>query len=94
MHPLVLEEMKNLVEKLNKATEEYDKGTPIMTDEEWDNLYFYLVQLELEKDTLPNSPTKIIHSALPFEEVEVLKKITHNHEMLSSSKNKRFKRSF
>lgn len=95
MHPLILEEMKSLVEKLNKATEEYDKGTPIMTDEEWDNLYFYLVQLELEnRYTLPNSPTQIIHSALPFEEVEVLKKITHNHEMLSLPKTKDLKEVF
>ena len=95
MHPLILEEMKNLVEKLNKATEEYDKGTPIMTDEEWDNLYFYLVQLELEnRYTLPNSPTQIIHSALPFEEVEALIKITHNHEMLSLPKTKDLKEVF
>jgi len=92
MNQLILKEMEQLVEILNKATEEYDKGTPIMTDKEWDDLYFSLVQLELEnRYSLPNSPTQIIHSALPFEEVKVLKKITHNHEMLSLPKTKDLK---
>ena len=80
--------MENLINKLNKATLEYDKGTPFLSDKEWDDMYFQLV--ELEKQTgiiLPNSPT---HS-IPFEVVSELKKVEHNHPMLSLNKTKEIK---
>ena len=80
--------IKKLTILLNEATEEYDKGTPIMTDEEWDNLYFELKTLEEECDFFfKNSPTHKIH----FKKVSELKKVKHNHPMLSLNKTKDIK---
>ncbi len=80
--------IKELTILLNKATEEYDKGTPTMTDEEWDNLYFELKTLEEECDFFfKNSPTHKIH----FKKVSELKKVKHNHPMLSLNKTKNIK---
>ena len=79
------ERIKELISILNKATIEYDKGTPIMTDKEWDDLYFELVQLEKETNyILPQSPTQHIN----YEVVNELKKVKHNHPMLSLDKTK------
>ena len=53
--------MEELIELLNKATKAYDEGHPVMSDKEWDDLYFQLQ--EMEKKTgiiLPNSPTQEI----------------------------------
>ena len=77
--------MEKLIDYLNKATEEYDKGTPIISDKEWDEAYFYLQELEdKEGFALPNSPTQKIS----YEVVNELKKVKHNHEMLSLAKTK------
>ena len=56
-----------------------------MSDREWDDLYFQLEKMEDEAGfTLPNSPTqKVI-----FEKVSELKKVEHNHLMLSLAKTK------
>ena len=77
--------MMDLIQKLNNATEAYDKGEPYMSDREWDDLYFQLEKMEDEAGfTLPNSPTqKVI-----FEKVSELKKVEHNHPMLSLAKTK------
>lgn len=74
-----------LVEKLNNATVFYDKGCPIMTDKEWDDMYFSLVQLELSSGYInPNSPTqKIVYKV-----VNQLNKVRHDHQMLSLEKTK------
>ena len=79
------ERMIELINILNEATKAYDEGHPVMTDEEWDKLYFELVQLEeFNGNPLPNSPTqKII-----FEIKNDLKKVKHNHLMLSLNKTK------
>ena len=70
---------------LNDATKEYDKGTPIMTDKEWDDLYFELKELEEKNNfSLENSPVQKI----VFSEVSELKKVKHNHLMLSLNKTK------
>ena len=54
--------LRSSATQLNKATEEYEKGTPIMSDMEWDNMYFTLVNLEKESGyEHPESPTKIIY---------------------------------
>ena len=82
------EKIKELISILNKATIEYDKGIPIMTDQEWDNLYFKLQKLEEETGIIyPDSPTQTIH----FEKVSELKKVKHNHPMLSLDKTKEIK---
>ena len=77
--------INELVEKLNKATEEYEKGTPIMSDMEWDKMYFTLVDLEKESGyEHPESPTKIIYPKI----VSKLITVPHNHAMLSLAKTK------
>jgi len=78
-------EMGALVNKLNKYTEAYDAGTPLISDKEWDELYFQLVEAEKETGIiLPNSPTQSIH----FQTVTKLNKVKHNHPMLSLDKTK------
>lgn len=80
-----MEQMKELVDKLNKATEAYDLGKPYMTDKEWDDMFFALEDLERQKGiVLDNSPTKIIYPS----KVPSLAKSTHNHPMLSLQKTK------
>lgn len=68
---------------LNKATEEYDKGTPIISDKEYDDLYFRLKELEEETGIIyPSSPTQTIH----YDVVSQLNKKKHDHPMLSLDK--------
>ncbi|MBO7535645.1 MAG: NAD-dependent DNA ligase LigA, partial [Bacilli bacterium] len=77
--------IKELVVYLNYATKMYDEGNPIISDQEWDDVYFELKRLE---DTvgiiLPNSPTQTIN----YEVVTALNKVQHNHKMLSLAKTK------
>lgn len=77
--------MIKLIRRLNEATIAYDKGSPIISDKEWDDMYFDLIELEKETgEILPDSPT---HS-ISFEVVSELKKVEHNHLMLSLDKTK------
>ena len=79
------QEMIRLIKELNQATIAYDEGAPIISDKEWDEMYFKLVALEKETgEILPNSPT---HS-ISFEVISELKKVEHNHPMLSLDKTK------
>ena len=39
------QKIDELVEKLNYYTKLYDEGNPQITDKEWDNMYFRLVQV-------------------------------------------------
>lgn len=76
---------ENLIEELNKATEAYDKGTPYMSDREWDVLYYHIVAMEEKQGwASPNSPTQQIH----YNVVNELAKVQHNHPMLSLDKTK------
>ena len=76
---------KELIDKLNYYTELYDKGTPAISDKEWDDLYFELVKREKETGIiLPNSPTQKIH----YEIKNKLTKVIHNHFMSSADKTK------
>ena len=81
---MTFEEYNYAIEDLNKATIAYDKGQPIMTDEEWDDLYFAVSEYEYWNGASPDSPTQKIH----FETVSELKKVKHNHPMLSLDKTK------
>ena len=77
--------IRELIDKLNEATVEYDKGTPILSDKEWDDLYFELEEREKSEGIIyPDSPTQLVY----FESVSELKKVTHNHPMLSLAKTK------
>ena len=78
-------EMGALIKKLNEATKQYDLGKPIMTDQEWDTLYFKLEQMEKESGIVfANSPTQTI----TYQVVNKLEKVEHNHLMLSLDKTK------
>lgn len=79
------ERMNHLIRKLNQATITYNEGYPLISDEEWDDMYFELDQLEKETGVvLYQSPT---HNIV-FENVSELKKVQHNHPMLSLEKTK------
>lgn len=71
------------VDNLNLWTKEYDEGKPTVSDEVWDKNYFELVRLETETGIyLSNSPTQRINYSV----VNNLKKVKHNHPMLSLQK--------
>ena len=77
--------IRDLINTLNMYTEAYDAGNPIISDREWDDLYFTLVKLENTTGIYyEDSPTQRIH----FQEVSKLNKVEHNHPMLSLDKTK------
>lgn len=81
----IMNEMRQCIDFLNKATEAYDNGEPFLTDNEWDINYFQLERLERASGIiLPDSPTNYIH----FEVRTNLPKVTHAHPMLSLAKTK------
>ena len=81
----IYDKIKFLVRYLNECTKAYDEGHPKITDEEWDNKYFELEELEKETGLiLSNSPTQ----SISYEIVNALKKVEHSHKMLSLEKTK------
>lgn len=79
-----MNEQLELVKELNKRTDEYNKGNPTITDQEWDNMYFKLQELEKEQGVMcEDSPTQSIYYT-----VSELEKIEHEHPMLSLPKTK------
>lgn len=78
-----INEMKDLVEKLNKYSDAYYNGVAIITDEEYDKLYDELVELEKETETyFSNSPARKVG----YEVKNKLPKIKHDVPMLSLDK--------
>ena len=71
---------------LNAWTKAYDEGRPMVSDKQWDDWYFEVQKYEMNYPNCiqPDSPTQVIH----FEEVSELKKVKHNHLMLSLNKTK------
>lgn len=65
--------MNEKLKLLNKATDAYNEGNPIMTDEEWDNLYFELGEQAQN---------------IRYEVVNELQKVKHDYPMLSLDKTK------
>ena len=63
------------IDLLNKATKAYDEGHPIMSDKEWDSLYF---SIKGQADS----------QGIDYQVVSELKKVEHNHPMLSLDKTK------
>ena len=81
----IYDKIKFLVRYLNECTKAYDEGHPKITDEEWDNKYFELQELEKETGLiLSNSPTQ----SISYEIVNALNKVEHSHKMLSLEKTK------
>lgn len=77
--------MKELIEYLNYHTRLYDEGKPDITDAQWDDKYFELQEMERATSIyLPDSPTQNID----YQVVNELKKVKHNHPMLSLAKTK------
>ena len=81
------ETIRNLINELNRLTKLYDEGYSEISDKKWDDLYFKLQEMEKETGLIyPDSPTQTIY----FEKVSELKKVKHNHPMLSLDKTKNF----
>lgn len=77
--------IRELIEYLNYHTSLYDKGTPAISDYNWDRRYFELKELEDKYSIYFNdSPTQTIH----YEVISSLEKVVHNHDMLSLEKTK------
>lgn len=82
---MLIEQMEELIEKLNYYTDLYESGKPEISDTLWDNMYFTLVKLEAETGfAFKESPTQRIR----YEIVNELKTVEHNHPMLSLNKTK------
>ncbi len=80
-----LKRIEFLVTELNRLTALYDEGKPEISDTDWDKLYFELQDLERQFNIyLPDSPTQ----SISYEVKSALKKVTHNHPMLSLDKTK------
>ena len=77
--------IRDLINKLNYYTKKYDEGESLISDKEWDDMYFDLQELESWTGLyFEDSPTqKVI-----FQEVSKLNKVEHNHPMLSLDKTK------
>lgn len=77
--------IRDLIDKLNEYTKAYDEGSPIISDKEWDDLYFQLKTLEDKEGIIyPDSPTQKIS----YNTINTLNKVQHDHPMLSLDKSK------
>lgn len=80
----LIEEMKVLIPKINKASYSYYVlDNPIISDKEWDEMYYRL--LDLEKMTgvvLPDSPSKKVGG----ETLDKFQKVVHSHKLYSLAK--------
>lgn len=78
--------MKDLVEKLNRASEAYYKyDSPIMSDKEYDDMFDTLTAVEKTTGiVMANSPTRKVQGYV----LDGLKKVEHSKPMLSANKTK------
>ena len=77
--------VRALIDELNRLTKLYDEGHPEVSDKEWDNLYFELIELERKTgEYYEDSPTQKVN----YQVVNELKKVEHSHPMLSLDKTK------
>ena len=74
------------VKQLNEWTKAYDEGHPVVSDKTWDEVYFQVQDFEESYPDYidPDSPTQKVNYSV----VNELKKIRHNHPMLSLDKTK------
>ena len=81
---MIEQKIKQLREEVMKHDLLYDEGTPIITDSEYDQMYYELISLEEKHPEFSdeNSPTKRIYSVV----VDSLKKVKHSTPMLSQDK--------
>ena len=79
------EKIRYLIDQLNVYTKFYDEGNPVISDKEWDDMYFELQALENEFDIhYEDSPTQRVN----YQVVNQLNKVEHSHPMLSLDKTK------
>ena len=80
----IIQQMKDLIEKINKASYSYYVlDNPIISDKEWDKMYYELLDLEKESGiVLPNSPSQKIGG----EVLDGFKKVTHSKKLMSLGK--------
>ena len=79
------EQYEWLLNLMKAWQQKYDEGHPIISDMEWDDYYTTLLRLEKELGYAdPESPSQKIH----YDVVNELKKVEHNHPMLSLDKTK------
>lgn len=79
------EQALEVSQALKETTVAYDKGTPLISDETWDDMYFWL------DNWLKTHPGELDDTCLDqiyFKEVSKLNKVEHNHPMLSLNKTK------
>ena len=77
--------VRTLIDELNRLTKLYDEGHPEVSDKEWDDLYFELVELERKTgEYYEDSPTQRVN----YQVVNELNKVEHSHPMLSLDKTK------
>ena len=77
--------VRALIDELNRLTKLYDEGHPEISDKEWDDLYFELVELERKTgEYYEDSPTQRVN----YQVVNELNKVEHSHPMLSLDKTK------
>lgn len=76
--------VKELVQEIRKHDELYDQSKPIISDKEYDNLYYELLDLEKQFPQFadPESPTQKIYAVM----VDELEKVRHNSFMGSQEK--------
>lgn len=73
------------IKQLNEWTKAYDEGRPLVSDKEWDDLYFEVEDFENKTGIIfDDSPTQNIS----YDVINELKKVKHNHLMLSLEKTK------
>ena len=78
-------EIRHLIDSLNYYTKYYDIGQSLISDKEWDDLYFKLIALENKYQIYyKDSPTQKIN----YQVVNKLNKVEHSHPMLSLDKTK------
>ncbi len=80
----LIAEMKELTEKINKASYAYYVlDNPIISDKEWDALYYRLLDIEKETNIiLPGSPRQRVGGEI----LSGFKKVTHSHKLYSLAK--------
>lgn len=76
------ERLEFLTTEITKHDILYENDEPIISDTEYDKLYYELVELEKELGSLPNSPTLRINTSSK----SFLKKVKHTYPLLSQEK--------
>lgn len=80
-----MKEIRKIIDYLNARTIEYNEGKPTISDEDWDKIYFKLMELERKEGVYyKDSPTQ----SITYKTVDSLEKVKHNHPMLSLDKTK------